>query len=78
MTRAECEAKLMEHMEAMVAILHEYNPGSTYLYSCYSEYEGSTFVQINNAHFDDSCPEDKRLPLHCHKFGGKEMVSDAI
>lgn len=77
MTRAECEAKLMEHLEAMVAILHEYNPKSTYLYASWSEDAERSYFVINNEYFDLESPDNK-LPICCYKIGGGELVSETI
>lgn len=74
MTRAECEAKLIEHMEAMVEILHQHSPNSTYLCAMWSESENGEFFTINNECFNQEAP-DRDTPVYCHKFGSGELIS---
>ena len=77
MTRAECEKQLAEHLEAMVEILHQYSPGSTYLYAAWSEDEGKQHFHINNEYFDhESLCRD--TPVDCCKIGSKEWVSITV
>lgn len=73
MTRAECEKKLAEHLEAMVAILHQYSPGSTYLSAAWYGNAGGAYFCINNA-FCVEAP-DRKTPINCHKIGGSDWVS---
>lgn len=76
-TRAECEKQLQEHLEAMVAILHEYSPGSTYLFVSWSEDENGAFFSINNECFNREAP-DRETPVYCHKIGGNDWVSVTV
>ena len=48
MTRVECEAKLMELMETMVSVLHEYDPGCDYLSCAYTTQQGKPHISVNN------------------------------
>lgn len=77
MDRTECEAKLMEHLQAMVAILHEYSPGSTYLYAAWSVEEVGRFFCINNECFNPEAP-DRDTPIYCHKLNDGEVVSVTV
>ena len=77
MTRVECEEKLMEHLQAMAAILHEYNPESTYLSACFCEDAERSHFVINNEYFKQESPDNK-LPINCYKGGDGELVSMAI
>ena len=77
MDRAECEKKLQEHLEAMVAILHQYSPGSTYLYAAWSENEEVSYFCINNECFNPEAP-DRNTPIYCHKLGSNDWVSTAV
>ena len=77
MTREECKKKLAEHLEAMVAILHKYSPGSTYLYAAWSENDKESYFCINNEGFNPKAP-DRDTPVCCHKFGGNDWVSVAV
>ena len=74
MTREECEKKLQEHWEEMVAILHQYSPGSTYFTASWSENEQASHFNITNECFNPESP-DSATPIFCHKFGGREWVS---
>lgn len=73
MTRAECEAKLMKHMEAMVKILHKYNPECKYLSCSYSENHGEPHISMNNRCWGDG--EDVMLPVSCFKTGNEPIYS---
>ena len=74
MSREECEKQLQEHLEAMVAILHKYSPGSTYLYAAWSENEEKSFFSINNECFNPEA-KDRETPVYCCKIGGNDWVS---
>ncbi len=74
MTRAECEKQLGEHLEAMIAILHQYSPGSKYLYAAWSEDEKGSYFCINNEYFNPESP-DRETPVDCCKIGGRDWVS---
>lgn len=75
MTREQCEKKLQKHLEAMVAILHKYSPGSTYFSAAWSEDENASYFHIGNECFSPDSP-DRDTPICCHKFGGNEWISD--
>lgn len=51
MTRTECEHRIAEHMESIIAILKEYNPESKYLSLSFCGSESETFYQFNNEYF---------------------------
>lgn len=70
MTRAECEAKLIEHMEAMLSIYHEYNPDGKYLSAyCIVGKDGAS-ISVNNEYYDNDI-SDGKFPIDCHKCGGE-------
>ena len=77
MTREECEAKLMEHLEAMVDLLHEYSPESTYLCASWSKDDRNTHFAINNEYFDNESPARDR-PINCYRSNGGEIISISI
>lgn len=65
MYRRECESLIMEKLEEIVAIYHEYNPDGEYLSLCYRNGDdGIDKVSFNNAHWD----EDKEKPIRVN-FG---------
>ena len=70
MTRAECEAKLMELAEAMVAVLHEYDQNSRYLSVFYSETNGEPHINIYN-----DWQRGDILPIECWKTGNDPISS---
>lgn len=74
MTRTECEKKLAEHLEAMVAILHQYSPRSKYFMATWSEDEKCSYFCFNNESFNPEAP-DRDTPVYSHKLGGNEWVS---
>ena len=51
MTRKECEHRIAEHMESIIAILKEYNPESKYLSLCFVEAEGRMSYHFSNEYF---------------------------
>ena len=74
MTRAECEKQLMEHLESMVAILHQYSPNSEYLQAGFVKDENGVFFTIHNEGFNPDAT-DSNAPVYCHKLGNSELVS---
>lgn len=66
MTRAECEAGIEKHMEAIIGILKEYSPECKYLSACYIENDEYTTYFVNNEHFRPNSPDAKR-PIWVHK-----------
>lgn len=71
MNRARCEAKIMEHMEAIVDILHEYAPECKYLSLSYIQGTGGAHLCASNAYF----AEDKKKPIDCFKIGSDPLHS---
>lgn len=69
MTRAECEAKLIELMEQMVAILHEYNPECDFLSCAYSTPQGKPHISIHNSAFAEAGS------IGCFKSGDGPLYS---
>lgn len=72
MTRKECEAKLMELMETMVSVLHEYDPECNYLHCSYSiNPDREPHISINNDRFNDAegigCFKCGDGPIHSYK-----------
>lgn len=74
MSRKEVEAKLMEHMKAMVAILLEYNPDSTFLAASWLKDETGTNTSVWNAYFDLEKP-DSDTPINCFMLDDGELRS---
>lgn len=70
MTRTECEAKLMELMEKMVAVLHEYDPDSRRISASYTETGGVPHISICN-----DWPESCSPSLYCWKTGNDPLYS---
>ena len=71
MTRTECEAKLMELMEAMVSVLHEYNPKCEYLSCSYNTTpQGERHISISN-----DCFKDAVQGIGCFKIGDGPIYS---
>lgn len=73
MTRSQCEAKLMKHMEAMVKILKQYNPECKYLACSYCAEDGTPHISMNNRCYRDG--EDVMLPINCFKRGEDPVYS---
>lgn len=73
MTRAECEAKLMKHMEAMVKILHKYNPECKYISCFYNAEDGEQHISMNNRCYTGG--EDCMRPINCFKIGENPIYS---
>lgn len=67
MNREECESKILEKLEEIIAIYHEYNPEGDYLTLDYrnDKEEGRRF-HFNNAYFD----MDSEFPIrYCTILG---------
>ena len=54
MTRQECEDKILEKLEEIVEIYHEYNPNGEYLAMFYHLHG----VNVNNEYWDGGNDED--------------------
>lgn len=67
MTRAECENRIAEHMESIIAILKEYNPESEYLSLAFVKQNGRESYHFNNAYFAD----DSEHPIDFNSINGK-------
>lgn len=68
MTRQECEKKILEKLEEIVDIYHEYHPSGRYLNLDYMSDEDGDFYGFNNRYwvFDDPDSEDgedKDIPV---------------
>lgn len=71
MTRAECEVELMKHMEAMVKILHKYNPECKNLSCDYIADDGYPHISIYNRCYSNG--EDVMFPIYCSKDGDEPI-----
>ena len=60
MNRKECEAAILEKMQEIVAIYHQYNPEGSYLSLTYMDDEGDGYIMFNNRcwQFDEDDLED--------------------
>lgn len=65
MNRQECEKKILEKLEEIVAIYHEYNQEGDYLYLSYmKDDDGVDKISFNNSYWED----DKENPIRVN-FG---------
>lgn len=62
MTRAECETRIAEHMEAIIQIAKEYNPHTKYLSAAYCADKTHESYYLHNEYFSHDSPDEK-LPI---------------
>ena len=60
MTRQECETMILEKMQEIVDIYHQYNPDGRYLNLTYMDEENDGYIMFNNRcwTFDEEDRED--------------------
>ena len=74
MTRQECEQAILQKMEEIVDIYHEYHPEGTYLTLAYID-DGDRYITFNNRCWRFSDPSegedgaDADTPIDFHKQG---------
>lgn len=66
MDRRQCESLIMEKLEEIVAIYHEYNPEGRYITLTYANYSGAEYFDIVNRYYD----EDKEYQINYNNIEG--------
>ena len=77
MTRQECETMILEKMQEIVDLYHQYNPNGKYLNLTYLDDENDGYIMCNNRHWkfeeeDMEDGDDVDFPIACDN-AGKEV-----
>jgi len=60
--RKECELAILDKLQEIVDIYHDYNPDGEYLSLSYNAIDGDVFKSVNNCYWVDE-NSDSKLPI---------------